>query len=247
MAEPYYPYAAPAAADGASIARTSFAGYFPSEAPSLFASPHPHVSNSTELRGFGSDYLQKDINLLRMGPYGVGDSMGSRVHSEPVIVPAVPSIKGYSSLEDPDLNKKRDTPSGIDPGVPAINNETPVSKSNYDGLPISAAESNILFVDGLPKDCTRREVGHLFRPFIGYKDIRVVHKEPRHSGDKAMILCFVEFNDSKCALTAMEALQGYKFDDKKPDSPTLKVQFAHFPFRLPPDHGQQLISMTNSH
>lgn len=28
------------------------------------------------------------------------------------------------------------------------------------------------------------------------------------SGDKAMVLCFVEFNDSKCALTAMEALQG---------------------------------------
>lgn len=28
------------------------------------------------------------------------------------------------------------------------------------------------------------------------------------SGDKAMILCFVEFSDAKCALTAMEALQG---------------------------------------
>ncbi|KAJ1430285.1 RNA-binding domain superfamily [Sesbania bispinosa] len=58
------------------------------------------------------------------------------------------------------------------------------------------------------------------------------------SGDKAMTLCFVEFVDPKCALTAMEALQGYKFDDKKPDSPTLKIQFAHFPLRLSPDHGQ---------
>jgi len=28
------------------------------------------------------------------------------------------------------------------------------------------------------------------------------------SGDKAMTLCFVEFVDSKCALTALEALQG---------------------------------------
>ncbi|KDO73526.1 hypothetical protein CISIN_1g0261892mg, partial [Citrus sinensis] len=27
----------------------------------------------------------------------------------------------------------------------------------------------------------------------------------------------------------------YKFDDKKPDSPTLKIQFAHFPFHLPSD------------
>lgn len=31
------------------------------------------------------------------------------------------------------------------------------------------------------------------------------------SGDKAMTLCFVEFVDSKCALTAMEALQGNNF------------------------------------
>ncbi|CAJ2678618.1 unnamed protein product [Trifolium pratense] len=28
------------------------------------------------------------------------------------------------------------------------------------------------------------------------------------SGDKAMIFCFVEFTEPKCALTAMEALQG---------------------------------------
>lgn len=28
------------------------------------------------------------------------------------------------------------------------------------------------------------------------------------SGDRALVLCFVEFVDSKCALTAMEALQG---------------------------------------
>ncbi|XP_022977142.1 RNA-binding protein 1-like isoform X3 [Cucurbita maxima] len=102
--------------------------------------------------------------------------------------------------------------------------------------PISSRESNIIFVDGLPTDCTRREVGHLFRPFIGYEDIRVVHKEPRRRGDKATVLCFVEFSEARYAQAAMEALQGYKFDDKKPDSPALKIQFAHFPFRLPSNH-----------
>ncbi|KAG6772574.1 hypothetical protein POTOM_023988 [Populus tomentosa] len=55
------------------------------------------------------------------------------------------------------------------------------------------------------------------------------------SGDRATVLCFVEFTDANCAATAMEALQGYKFDDKKPDSPTLKIQFARFPFRPPSD------------
>lgn len=237
MADPYFPYTSPAVADGASIGRSSF-GYIPSE-PSLLASPH---LNSTELRGIGSDYLQKDVNLLRMGPYGgVDDTMGFRVHSEP-------SVKAYNPFEDPDFSTKRDKLSGINSSVlsginssnPDINNERPISKSSHDALPISADDSNVLFVGGLPKDCTRREVGHLFRPFVGYKDIRVVHKEPRRSGDKAIILCFVEFTDSKCALTAMEALQGYKFDDKKPDSPTLKIQFAHFPFHLPSDHGQKV-------
>ncbi|KAG5048291.1 hypothetical protein JHK85_009394 [Glycine max] len=205
MADPYYSYGAPVGADGASIARSSFAGYIPSE-----------PSNSTELRGIGSDYLQRDIGLF----YSADDTLGSRVHSEPV--------KGYSPLADPCLSKKRDTtPLGINNGVPDVSSERPASKSSYDGLPISAADSNILFVD-------------LFRPFIGYKDIRVVHKEPRRSGDKAMTLCFVEFVDSNCALTALETLQGYKFDDKKPDSPTLKIQPAHFPFRLPSDHGNSL-------
>lgn len=229
MTDPYYPYPTPAPSDGASFARSSYAGYIPSEAPSL-ASPLP---KSTDFPGYGSDYLNKDVSLFRMEPYGVDDTRGSRVHSEH-------NVTSYNPLEDVDLSTKRDALLGVSTGVPdpIANNERSISKSNYDALPVSAAESNILFVGGLPKDCTRREVGHLFRPFIGYKDIKVVHKEPRRSGDKAMIFCFVEFTEPKCALTAMEALQGYKFDDKKPDSPTLKIKFAHFPFRPPTDDGQ---------
>ena len=48
-----------------------------------------------------------------------------------------------------------------------------------------------------------------------------------------MVLCFVEFNDAKCSRTALEALQGYIFVDKKPDSPALGIQFAHFSFLFP--------------
>ncbi|XP_061993917.1 uncharacterized protein LOC133711847 [Rosa rugosa] len=56
--------------------------------------------------------------------------------------------------------------------------------------------------------CMPVNVSDLFRPFIGFKEIKVVHKVLRRSGDKAMVLCFAEFVDPKCALTAMEALQG---------------------------------------
>lgn len=108
---------------------------------------------------FRSDYLQ--INLLRMGAYGVDDTIGTRVHSEPVIVTPGPDIKRYPSLDEHDLSKKRDTSLGVSPGVPDINNERPISKSNYDGVSIIAGDSNILFVDGLPNDCTRREVGRI--------------------------------------------------------------------------------------
>ncbi|KAL7214045.1 hypothetical protein ACSBR1_026463 [Camellia fascicularis] len=39
--------------------------------------------------------------------------------------------------------------------------------------------SSTLFVEGLPANCTRREVSHIFRPFVGYKEVRLVTKEPR--------------------------------------------------------------------
>jgi hypothetical protein len=38
-------------------------------------------------------------------------------------------------------------------------------------------------------------------------------------------------------LMSLELYAGYKFDDKKPDSPTLKIKFAHFPFCPPTDDG----------
>ncbi|AES73424.1 RNA recognition motif [Medicago truncatula] len=152
MTDPYYPYPTPAPSDGASFARSSYAGYIPSEAPSL-ASPLP---KSTDFPGYGSDYLNKDVSLFRMEPYGVDDTRGSRVHSEH-------NATSYNPLEDVDLSTKRDALLGVSTGVPdpIANNERSISKSNYDALPVSAAESNILFVGGLPKDCTRREVGRI--------------------------------------------------------------------------------------
>ncbi|XP_057858372.2 RNA-binding protein 1 [Cryptomeria japonica] len=95
------------------------------------------------------------------------------------------------------------------------------------------ATTNTIFVEGLPPDCTRREVAHIFRPFIGFKQIRVIHKEPRRAGGEPYVLCFVEFADEKCAATALKALQGYKFDDVDHESNPLKLQFAYFPGTRP--------------
>ncbi|KAH7574405.1 hypothetical protein ACOSP7_008505 [Xanthoceras sorbifolium] len=234
MADHYYRY--DASTDRASVGRPSFPGYFTSEETML---PFRQPLGTTHLQNASSDFPQREINPVQPGGYGLDDAAGIRAHPELGNAEVVggTSVKGYSpSLPDPNLiGRRQDVALGISQAMPVKINEIPSSVRNVDGSSVIKGESNILFVDGLPTDCTRREVGHLFRPFIGYRDIKVVHREPRRSGDRAMVLCFVVFVDSKCALTAMEALQGYKFDDRKPDSPALRIQFAQFPFRLPSD------------
>ncbi|CAL1404451.1 unnamed protein product [Linum trigynum] len=89
--------------------------------------------------------------------------------------------------------------------------------------------SSTLYVEGLPSDCTRREVSHIFRPFVGYKEVRLVSKESRRPGGDPLILCFVDFMSPAHAATALDALQGYMFDEHDHDSLQLRLQFARYP------------------
>ncbi|CAH9094320.1 unnamed protein product, partial [Cuscuta epithymum] len=77
-----------------------------------------------------------------------------------------------------------------------------------DTLPLPPDASNTIYVEGLPPDCTRREVAHIFRPFVGYKEVRLVKKESKHRGGEPLVLCFVDFGDAACAATALSAVQG---------------------------------------
>ncbi|KAK4793035.1 hypothetical protein SAY86_023470 [Trapa natans] len=69
----------------------------------------------------------------------------------------------------------------------------------------------------------------IFRPFVGYKEVRLVNKESKHRGGDPLIFCFVDFADQACAATAMGALQGYKMDEHDNDSACLRLQFARNP------------------
>ncbi|XP_021830162.1 RNA-binding protein 2-like isoform X1 [Prunus avium] len=89
--------------------------------------------------------------------------------------------------------------------------------------------SNTLYVEGLPPDSTKREVAHIFRPFVGYKEVRLVSKESKHRGGDPLILCFVDFESPAYAATALSALQGYEMDEHSPDSNYLRLQFSRFP------------------
>ncbi|XP_042506632.1 RNA-binding protein 1-like isoform X2 [Macadamia integrifolia] len=91
--------------------------------------------------------------------------------------------------------------------------------------------SNSLYVEGLPADCTRREASHIFHPFVGFKDVRLVIRQSkfRYSAKEPYALCFVDFETPAQAMTALHALQGYKFDRHDENSAELKLQFARHP------------------
>ncbi|CAD6337914.1 unnamed protein product [Miscanthus lutarioriparius] len=58
----------------------------------------------------------------------------------------------------------------------------------------------------------------IFRPFVGF----------REPGGDPIVLCFVDFAEPTQSAIAMEALQGYKFDEHDRNSPNLRLQFARF-------------------
>ncbi|KAK9059626.1 hypothetical protein SSX86_020330 [Deinandra increscens subsp. villosa] len=101
------------------------------------------------------------------------------------------------------------------------------------GISLPPDASNTLFIEGLPSDCSRREVAHIFRPFVGYKEVRLVTKGSKHSNGDPFVLCFVDFDSPSEAATAKDALRGYKFDEHDRDSVSLRMQFARNPATLP--------------
>ncbi|KAH6770973.1 hypothetical protein C2S52_015776 [Perilla frutescens var. hirtella] len=124
-----------------------------------------------------------------------------------------------------------DDPHGIGMGAsdPAAGKSRSIGVGGRPEIPLPPDASSTLFVEGLPANCTRREVSHIFRPFVGYKEVRLVTKESRHSGGDPLVLCFVDFQSPAHAATAMDALQGYKFDEHDRDSAHLRLQFARYP------------------
>ncbi|KAL9432765.1 hypothetical protein AB3S75_027730 [Citrus x aurantiifolia] len=117
---------------------------------------------------------------------------------------------------------------GMDPGTSAKDRALGLGGGRPE-VPLPPDASSTLFVEGLPSDCSRREVAHIFRPFVGYKEVRLVSKESRHPGGDPLILCFVDFVSPAHAATAMDALQGYRFDEHDRDSVKLRLQFARYP------------------
>lgn len=75
---------------------------------------------------------------------------------------------------------------------------------------------------GVPNDATEREVSHIFRPYPGFVNARLIAKKT-HEGRK-FFFCFVDFENKTQASIAMQTLQGYKFHNKDPSG--VRISFA---------------------
>ncbi|CAL5051034.1 unnamed protein product [Urochloa decumbens] len=190
MADRYRGYGAPPSYDR--DPRGAYPDYFPPDGSlaSYYAS-RPYVlpggpdvlRNNVALqpRAYGLDGPAEVINPALTGMSGLPAVARARGPS-PLEDPSLAGLSGLaparalgpSHLEEPAVVGR--SPSlGKGAGISDVERHSPLP--NLDGP--SEDESNILFVDCLPTDCTRREVAHLFRLFDGFKDIRLVHKEPR--------------------------------------------------------------------
>ena len=80
--------------------------------------------------------------------------------------------------------------------------------SNVFKVPPNA--TNTIYVEGLPTDATEREVSHIFRPFRGYKSVRLI---PRDKGPEGKVLfCFADFENTFQTTVVINTLQGYRLD-----------------------------------
>ncbi|KAH9320945.1 hypothetical protein KI387_015584, partial [Taxus chinensis] len=204
--------------------------------PDMAGHSYPRESNQP---GSLDGHARNGLSLYHSGGLtsgeisNLGGSLGSRLGSS----------AGYlsgSPIVDPVLMGQRQGIASIDSGFGGkagglgLSYQRPDSQALREPLRrpdehLPPDASNTLFVEGLPTDCTRREAAHIFRPFIGFKEVRLVQKEPKRPGGEPLVLCFVDFVDARCAATALEALQGYKFDETDRESSGLKLQFARFP------------------
>ncbi|KAJ6835409.1 uncharacterized protein M6B38_332180 [Iris pallida] len=198
--------------------------------PPMAAAPAPMKrprSDYGEVPGAREYYGSYGYDEGRMGPYAARDSEPTFAaydsysrHGIPPLGESVRPVTGGMNhpVDDPHMRR-----------APGLDGRMVGHGGGRPEVALPPDASNTLYVEGLPADCTCREVSHIFRPFVGFKDVRLVSKESRHPGGDPWLLCFVDFSTPGQAAVALDALQGYNFDEHDRESTKLRLQFSRSP------------------
>jgi hypothetical protein len=64
-------------------------------------------------------------------------------------------------------------------------------------------------VEGLPNDCSEREVAHIFRPFPGYRCVKLKQslKNPESASNSTQLTYLVEFETAQQAAVVINTIQ----------------------------------------
>jgi hypothetical protein len=71
--------------------------------------------------------------------------------------------------------------------------------------------TNTVYVEGMPIDASEREVAHIFRPFKGFKAVRLIPRDKKGDKLEKTVLCFADFESSLQTTIVINTLQGYRF------------------------------------
>ncbi|GAB4845123.1 hypothetical protein Ancab_038527 [Ancistrocladus abbreviatus] len=184
-----------------------------------------------DTKTIGSAY-DRYLQNAQVSSYGTGEASNLAGAALGRTLPG--GMHGLSTMETSVIGRPGPVGPDLAPNGPGVGfggqlSVDTIGRSGCETIPLPPDASNTLYVEGLPPDSTRREVAHIFRPFVGYKEVRLVSKESKHRGGDPIILCFVDFDNPACAATAKSALQGYKMDEHDPDSTSIHIQFSRYP------------------
>ncbi|XP_010524183.1 PREDICTED: nuclear speckle RNA-binding protein A-like [Tarenaya hassleriana] len=202
-----------------------------------FETPGSAIPSGREIH----NYLPRDEDHLSFQSVKDSNTIGSAYdrYLQSMQMPSVPSGEaGPFNGVGMGIPGRGNTVTDPSMGEPTMGQFNGVVRSSHDILPLPPDASNTLYVEGLPSNCSRREVAHIFRPFVGYKEVRLVTKESKLRNGDPVVLCFVDFINPACAATALSALRGYRMDETDPESKFLRLQFSRKPGPRPGARGR---------
>jgi len=67
----------------------------------------------------------------------------------------------------------------------------------------------VILVEGLPSDCSEREIAHIFRPFPGFKHVKLTknNSEGVSKSNNSSNFCFVEFENAQQTTVVINTIQ----------------------------------------